>query len=262
MLMGRLPGSPLPAIPNAYAGVQRFAGAPLQPYVLPQPVPRPPVMPQPSAPPVAPLPAAIEAWRARLLAINPLLLSRQFGMPVAQIQQLLADPRSAMLLYQQGHSLPNSALGGQRGGSGYGSASSPESIGREIEKALRGYTDNPGALADIASNMAGFASGFGAVQSLASTAMERSLGLEPGTLGGMVDVRGFQRVDKDLIGKIGSRKPGGGIYSSADAFNDQRARNERNERDRAASRGAGPGGRGPKGGGAYGGMGGVGSHGV
>ena len=98
--MGQLPGSQALPLTNAYSGAQRFASAPLQPFPLPQPVPRPPVMPQPPAP-VTALPAAIEAWRRRLLAMPPWQLMQQFGMPPAQVQQMLSDPQTATLLFHQ-----------------------------------------------------------------------------------------------------------------------------------------------------------------
>jgi hypothetical protein len=117
MLMGQLPGSQALPLNNAYTGAHRFASAPLQPYSLPQPVPRPPVMSQPPAP-VAALPAAIEAWRSRILAMSPWQLIQRFGMPAAQLQQLLADPQTATRIYLQTRQQSDYLAGAPQGGGG------------------------------------------------------------------------------------------------------------------------------------------------
>ncbi len=267
MLMGRLPGSQALPLTNVFSGAQRFASTPLQPYPLPQPVPRPPVTPQPPAPaPTAALPAAIEAWRRQLLAMQPWQLMQQFGMPPAQVRKMLSDPQSATLLFHQTQAdRPGLSTLKNRDTSGMGSA--PDRAMRDADVMRTGYVDNFHDLIDAVR------SGVRAVTNPIGTGVasiaESVAGATPGTLGGMSG--NAQRYDMDLENAVRSGRTNpqtGRAWTRAEAMaeqsrrNAERTRSEKNERDRAASRGAGPGGRGPKSGGAYGGMGGVGSHGV
>ncbi|HVR65132.1 MAG TPA: hypothetical protein VMT98_00720 [Verrucomicrobiae bacterium] len=265
MLMGQLPGGQALPLTNSYSGAQRFASAPLQPYPLPHPVPRPPVTLQPPAP-VATLPTVIETWRRQLLAMPPWQLMQQFGMAPAQVRQLLSDPQTATLLFHQTQG-DHPGFGSQRNRETSGMGSAPDRAMREADMMRAGYVDN---LRDF---VGAIRSGIRAVSNPIGTGVasmvENAAGVAPGTYGGISGTA--QRFDMDLENAVRSGRINpqtGRAWTRAEAIaqqsrrNAEKARGERNERDRAASRGAGPGGRGPRGGGAYGGMGGVGSHGV
>jgi hypothetical protein len=284
MLMGRLPGSlpangyrhpAMPAIPAALGGAQRFAGVPLQPYALPQPVPLPPV-----APPAAfALPPHIEAWRAQLLAMNPLILSRRFGLSPAQFRQMLDDPQTAMALYErmQGQGRRSFAPA-QFGGGGEGGNS--DVAGMKAADHLRsGIADltaeNVLKAFDFGGGLMGIKGLLGtAVQGIGHLAFPDLVGSPAPDFAGYADIGTLAKQFPDLAAAIRALE-NEMIPANVHA---KRAAVLREARKAAAigrspgagaeghkqgkSSGPGPGNRGPRGGGAYGGMGGVGSHGV
>jgi hypothetical protein len=276
MLMGRLPGSQALPLTNAYSGAQRFASAPLQPYPLPQPVPRPPVMPQLPAP-AATLPAAIEAWRRHLLAMQPWQLMQQFGMPPAQVRQMLSEPQTATLLYQQSRNKRGAHPDVNRhgGGSGFGNVDTPESRDRLVGSLRAGFSENPMGIVDAARNLVGLAKN--PMGTLAGTAVDAILGIDEGRFG-LHGVRGHRKYSQEVVqaaraGRVKTRAQADRLQAEIDnargkIMSDSATRAHAGGRGANASGGgrgrsaAGPGGRGPAGGGAYGGRGGVGSHGV
>jgi hypothetical protein len=278
MLMGQLPGGlPVTSL-NGNAGAQRYITQPLPPYTLPQPVARAPIVSVPPTPPVPTLPAGIEAWRTQMLALNPFYLSQRFGMPAAQVKQLLADPQAAIMLYQQARGQGSQQLGVNRpgGGSGYGNVDTPESRQRLGDQLRAGFSDNPMGLVDAIRNAIGLATD--PVGTLMGTAADAVLGLDQGTLG-LHGVRGYRPYSDEVIraaraGTIKSRAAADKMQAEIDgarakAMSDRATRAHAGAGGRGVAGGAnrgsssaGPGNRGPRGGGAYGGTGGVGSYGV
>ena len=208
----------------------------------------------------------VEAWRRRLLAMQPWQLMQQFGMTPARVRKMLSDPQTATLLFHQNQG-DRPGLGSRRNRETSGMGSASDRAMREADMMRAGYVDN------FRDFVGAVRSGIRAVTNPIGTGVasmvENAAGVAPGTYGGMSG--NAQRVDMNLENAVRSGRINpqtGRAWTRAEAMaqqsrsNAEKARGERNERDRAASRGAGPGGRGPRGGGAYGGMGGVGSHGV